>query len=169
MQCALHLVLPGQGTDELVQPHSHLEVRQRLAFVEKPEFITVDNAPRGYRESFVNRASARVDPVMQHCKRNSMPIIWDQQTYAAHGLGDKWEEQARFGYRYGIAMALHLPEGRHFFLGVDRDRPISPNASEVTRLVADLRCSRSTPGRSTENPDAGTDSAGSASKRSVAF
>jgi len=26
MQCALHLVLPGQGMDELVQLHSHLEL-----------------------------------------------------------------------------------------------------------------------------------------------
>lgn len=103
------------------------------------EFITVDNTPRGYRESFVNRENGRVDPVMQHCKRHSMPIIWDQQTYVAKGLVDKWEEQARFGYRYGIAMALHMPEGRHFFLGVDRDRPIPPNTSEVTRLVADLQ------------------------------
>ncbi len=61
---------------------------------------------------------------MQHCKRNSMPIIWNQETYAEQGLGEKWEEQARFGYRNGIAMALHMPEGRHFFLGVDRDQPV---------------------------------------------
>jgi DNA-binding CsgD family transcriptional regulator len=103
------------------------------------EFITVDNTPRGYREAFVNRANGKVDPVMQHCKRHSMPIIWDQETYVTHGLVDKWEEQARFGYRYGIAMALHLPEGRHFFLGVDRDQPIPPHAAEVTRIVADLQ------------------------------
>jgi DNA-binding CsgD family transcriptional regulator len=103
------------------------------------EFITVDNTPRGYREAFVNRANGKVDPVMQHCKRHSMPIIWDQETYVSHGQVDKWEEQARFGYRYGIAMALHLPEGRHFFLGVDRDRPIPPDTAEVTRIVADLQ------------------------------
>ncbi len=103
------------------------------------EFITVDNTPNGYRELFLNRDNCRLDPVMQHCKRQSMPIIWDQQTYSSHGLADKWEEQARFGYRHGIAMALHLPEGRHFFLGVDRDQPIPPDPAEITRLVADLQ------------------------------
>jgi DNA-binding CsgD family transcriptional regulator len=103
------------------------------------EFITVDNTPRAYRESFVNRQNGRLDPVMQHCKRHSMPIIWDQATYAAAGLVEKWEEQARYGYRYGIAMALHMPEGRHFFLGVDRDQPVPPDATEITRLVADLQ------------------------------
>jgi len=103
------------------------------------EFITVDNTPRAYLESFQNRENWRLDPVMQHCKRHSMPIIWGQQTYVAQGQGDKWEEQARFGYRNGIALALHMPEGRHFFLGVDRDQPVPLDKGELTRVVADLQ------------------------------
>ena len=103
------------------------------------EFITVDNTPRAYREAFQNRENWRRDPVAQHCKRQSMPIIWDQSTYAERGLGDMWEHQARFGYRHGIAMALHMPEGRHFFFAVDRDKPVPPDTSELTRLVADLQ------------------------------
>ena len=103
------------------------------------EFITVDNTPRAYKEFFQNRDQWRRDPVMQHCKRQSMPIIWDQGTYLRTGLGDKWEEQARFGFANGIALALHMPEGRHFFLGVDRDQPVSPDPAELTRVVADLQ------------------------------
>lgn len=103
------------------------------------EFITVDNTPPAYRQSFENRANWRRDPVAQHCKKKSMPIIWDQETYVADGVGDLWEHQARFGYRHGIAMALHMPEGRHFFFGVDRDRPVPPDPGELTRIVADLQ------------------------------
>ena len=76
---------------------------------------------------------------MQHCKRASVPIIWDQATYVRDGLGEMWEEQARFGYASGIALALHMPEGRHFFMGVDRDRPVPQDAGELTRIVADLQ------------------------------
>jgi alpha-D-ribose 1-methylphosphonate 5-triphosphate diphosphatase PhnM len=65
------------------------------------EFITVDNTPRAYREAFQNRENWRRDPVAQHCKRQSMPIIWDQSTYAERGLGDMWEYQRVSG----IAMA----------------------------------------------------------------
>ena len=68
-----------------------------------------------------------------------MPIIWDQSTYAESGVGEMWEVQARFGYCSGIAMALHLPDGRHFFLGVDRDKPRPARHREVTRMVADLQ------------------------------
>jgi len=103
------------------------------------EFITVDNTPNAYKDAFQNRENWRRDPVMQHCKRQSMPIIWDQATYVRGGQGDKWEEQARFGYRHGIALALHMPEGRHFFLGVDRDQPVPPDTAELTRVVADLQ------------------------------
>lgn len=103
------------------------------------EFIVVHNTPEGFAESADNPAVFRRDPVMQHCKRHSVPIIWDRDTYADKGLVDMWEEQAGFGYRTGIAMALHLPEGRHFQLGVDRDRPLPADAAELQRVVADLQ------------------------------
>ena len=103
------------------------------------EFITVDNTPRAFKELFQSPKKGRRDPVMQHCKRQSVPIIWDQSTYVEDGLGEMWEEQARFGYRSGIALALHMPEGRHFFLGVDRDCPVPTDPGELTRVVADLQ------------------------------
>jgi DNA-binding CsgD family transcriptional regulator len=107
-------------------------------FLGEPEFIFVDNTPAAYREAFKSMNNGRRDPVMQHCKKNSVPIIWDQSTYVAADQGDKWEAQARFGYRTGIALALHMPEGRHFFVGVDRDQPL-PQTAELARMVADLQ------------------------------
>ncbi len=103
------------------------------------EFITIDNTPQGYKEMFASPKKGRCDPVMQHCKRQSVPIIWDQSTYVGEGLGEMWEEQASFGYASGIALALHLPNGRHFFMGIDRDRPVPLDAVELTRVVADLQ------------------------------
>jgi DNA-binding CsgD family transcriptional regulator len=108
-------------------------------FRAESEFITIDNTPSAFRNEFEDIDNHRRDPVMQHCKRHSMPIIWNQETYTAAGQGDMWEVQARFGYRYGIALALHLPEGRHFFLGVDRDQALPGTSGELTRLVADLQ------------------------------
>ncbi len=105
----------------------------------RSEFFTVDNTPMDFLEVFNDPSLGRFDPVMQHCKRQSLPIIWDQNTYTAHGQGGLWEEQARFGYHTGIAMALHLPEGRHFQMGVDRDRALPSDRGELTRIVADLQ------------------------------
>ncbi|MDP9044368.1 MAG: autoinducer binding domain-containing protein [Pseudomonadota bacterium] len=103
------------------------------------EFITVDNTPQAFKELCWTRENGRRDPVMQHCKRQSVPIIWDQTTYVSHGVGHMWEEQARFGLGNGICLALHMPEGRHFLIGVERDQPVPGDSSELTRLVADLQ------------------------------
>jgi DNA-binding CsgD family transcriptional regulator len=108
-------------------------------FLGEAEFIYVDNTPAAYRESYVDRSNAKRDPVMQHCKTKSVPIIWDQSTYVRADQGDKWEDQARFGYRHGITLALHMPDGRHFVLGVDRDQALAKDPAEVTRMVADLQ------------------------------
>jgi len=103
------------------------------------QFITVDNTPAAYADSYSDPTMYRQDPVIQHCKHHSLPIIWDQDTYVSRGAHDLWEQQASFGYRTGIAMALHMPEGRHFLLGVDRDQALPEDPAELQRLVADLQ------------------------------
>lgn len=107
--------------------------------VGRSDFVLIDNTPDGYSEAFHDVSSMRRDPVMQHCRRHTVPIVWNQDTYTAQGLGELWEEQARFGYCTGIAMALHLPQGRHFALGVERDKPLPSDRGELTRIVADLQ------------------------------
>jgi DNA-binding CsgD family transcriptional regulator len=105
----------------------------------EPEFICVDNTPSAYRQRFVDRSYGKRDPVSQHCKTSSVPIIWDQSTYVAADRADYWEYQARFGYRYGISVALHLPDGKHFLLGVDRDQALPRCEVEITRMTAALQ------------------------------
>jgi DNA-binding CsgD family transcriptional regulator len=104
-----------------------------------PEFVAVHNTPLAFQQTYDDVSVGRRDPVSQHCKRNTVPIIWGQQTYLKSDAIELWEHQSHFGYRNGIAMALHLPEGRHFLLGVDRDQDLPANGAELTRIVADLQ------------------------------
>ena len=105
----------------------------------RSDVVTVDNTPDDYAESYGDPARGKRDPVWRHCVRETMPIVWDQDTYVLSGAGDLWEHQASFGYRTGIAMAMHLPEGKHFVLGVDRDQALPRDPDELQRLVADLQ------------------------------
>lgn len=75
---------------------------------------------------------------MQHCKRNAQPINSHQGTYVRVGSGDLWEEQAQHGYRSGIALALHLPAGRHLLVGVDRDEAFPGDSEHCWRQAAEL-------------------------------
>ena len=99
----------------------------------------VDNTPTAYLETWKDSSLFGLDPVMQHCKRSSIPIIWDQETYASNGQGSLWEQQAAYGFKAGVGVTLHLPGDQHFFIGVDRDKPLTANAKTMTRMVADLQ------------------------------
>ena len=72
-------------------------------------------------------------------RRLSTPFVYDQSLYVDEQAGDLWEMQALFGYKTGIAMALHLPGGKHFVMGVDRDQPLPGDDIELTRMMADLQ------------------------------
>ncbi len=83
------------------------------------EFQTVSNVPAGYLKEFENLELGRIDPVSQHCKRSSGPIIWSQKTYAAPDVEALWERQAPFGYRSGLAVGMHFGRGKHFLFGAE--------------------------------------------------
>jgi DNA-binding CsgD family transcriptional regulator/protein tyrosine phosphatase (PTP) superfamily phosphohydrolase (DUF442 family) len=103
------------------------------------EFINVDNMPQAMVDAAASATTYRRDPVMQHCKRGTVPIIWDQATYVNRGVPELWENLAEHGYRTGIALAMHFPEGRHFTMGVDRSESLPGDAADLTRMVADLQ------------------------------
>jgi DNA-binding CsgD family transcriptional regulator len=88
------------------------------------EFQTVTNAPAAFLNEFHDQEHARLDPVNKHCAHFSSPIVWDRSTYASSDTERLWELQEPFGYRSGMAVAMHLRRGRHFMFGANwkRDR-----------------------------------------------
>jgi len=97
------------------------------------------NTPEAFQSTFQSTDVGKRDPVLRRLKRLSAPFVYDQSTYVNEEAGDLWEMQALFGYKTGIAMALHLPGGKHFVMGVDRDQPLPGDDALVTRMMADLQ------------------------------
>lgn len=102
-------------------------------------FMTVSNTPQAFIEAAHDVPDSQRDPVLAQLKVRSTPVMYDQGTYVRAQAADLWEEQAAFGYRTGVAIALHLPRGQHLLLGVDRDKPLPKSSAKLTRLVADLQ------------------------------
>lgn len=97
------------------------------------------NTPDAFQSTFANTSVGRRDPVMRRLKRLSAPFVYDQSMYVDEQAADLWEMQAKFGYKTGIAMALHLPGGKHFVMGVDREQPLPGDDLALTRMMADLQ------------------------------
>jgi DNA-binding CsgD family transcriptional regulator len=102
-------------------------------------FVMINNAPPAFVESTTNPDDARRDPVLQRLKRVSVPFVYDQSAYVDAGAADLWEEQARYGYKTGIAVSLHIPGGKQFMLGFDRSEALPSRDEELTRMLADLQ------------------------------
>ena len=105
---------------------------------EQTTVVAVGNTPKGFEEASRDPRDIQRDPVIRRFKAMNLPFVYDQNLYVAEGAADLWEKQAPFGYRSGIAVALHLPGHRHFLLGVDRDADLPKDDEKLTRLLADL-------------------------------
>jgi DNA-binding CsgD family transcriptional regulator len=104
-----------------------------------PVFVLVGNTPKAFAEAVRDPEDYKRDPVLQRLKSQSVPFSYDQNLYVGEGVGHLWEEQACFGFRTGISMASHLPGGRHFLMGVDREQALPSDDQQLIRLTADLQ------------------------------
>jgi DNA-binding CsgD family transcriptional regulator len=104
-----------------------------------PAMYGVNNHPKAFLDSANDPKDALRDPVLKRLKESSRPFIYDQGLYVDEGAADLWEEQAAYGYRSGVSVALHAPGGRHFYLGVDRESALPADSISTTRLMADLQ------------------------------
>jgi DNA-binding CsgD family transcriptional regulator len=101
--------------------------------------VRLGNTPLAYLEAYKDSDSYVRDPVMQRLKTTSVPVIYDQNMYVRAKAADLWEEQAPFGYRNGISVALHLPGQRHFVLGLDRETALPRSEVKLMRMLGDLQ------------------------------
>lgn len=104
-----------------------------------PKFHVVSNMPEAFKETSADPSLSRRDPVNRRLRTLSVPFFYDQDLYASEGAGDLWERQAAHGYKCGLAVALHLPGGKHFLLGADRDTRLPKSEGKLVRLMADLQ------------------------------
>ena len=79
--------------------------------------LTIGNTPEAFMDAFKNNEDASRDPVLKRLKRMSVPFAYDQELYVREGAGDLWEQQALYGYKTGISVALHLQDPQTFLLG----------------------------------------------------
>lgn len=79
------------------------------------------------------------DPCLKHMRTSYRPYTYDRQFYADAGCADLWEKQAPYGYKNGVVSVLHLGDGRHLVLGLDRPEPLPSTTEELIWKMADVQ------------------------------
>lgn len=105
---------------------------------QEPIFEMIGNAPTEWTSTARDPKILRRDPVLKRLRGSGAPFVYDQGLYVREGAGDVWEMQAEYGFKTGIAMAMHLPDGKHFLLGVDRSQPLPESSDDTNRLLQDV-------------------------------
>lgn len=104
----------------------------------EPRFTCVGNTPDAFADAFSDPALGRQDPVMQYVRRQVTPIVYDQSTYVAAGVGELWEIQAPFGYKTGIVASIRLARDLCYAVGIDRDEPIPACPETRARMAGEV-------------------------------
>lgn len=99
--------------------------------------LTLSNMPPAFLTASQSLEDGLRDPVLKRQRKQNTPVVYDQDLYTSEDAGDLWEAQAQFGFHTGISVALHLPQGRHLVVGMDRDKKL-PKGAKLARMLADL-------------------------------
>jgi len=102
-------------------------------------FGNFHNMPAAYLASFFDYEEARRDPVMRHVKHSSLPVLWTRRNYSDVGQEGVWEHMAACGLSAGAAVAVHMPDGRHLTIGLDRSGPLPTSSARLTRLLGEMQ------------------------------
>lgn len=81
----------------------------------------------------------RRDPVMQHCKKSSVPVVWGAKTYVAAGLVDIHDVLSAYGMRSGIHTCSHLRNGRHFVMSMHTDEDLLADTRHISHALPQLQ------------------------------
>jgi len=95
--------------------------------------------PNGWQDKVSVPQDVARDPVVRLLRTTYQPFTYDQSTYVKANAGDLWEEQKQFGYHTGVASILHGLNGRHFWIGLDREEPLPKDQHKLMQLMADVQ------------------------------
>lgn len=101
--------------------------------------LSFGNTPEGHAEAFKDVGETMRDPVFERLMSQPLPVVYNQATYVAAGVGEMWEMQAPYGFKTGIAVKLQLQGEKQFLLGVDREDALPEPGSGLTQMMGELQ------------------------------
>lgn len=74
--------------------------------------IMLNGYPDAWIEHYWKNGYAALDPVIQHCSRHVVPILWQElPSDAATPVARVMAEAGEFGMKTGVSMPVHSPQG----------------------------------------------------------
>ncbi|CAN7556751.1 autoinducer binding domain-containing protein [Trinickia sp. LjRoot230] len=96
-----------------------------------------------WRQTYDERAFARIDPTVSHCLSQAAPLIWSASLFTDRSQKEMYEEARRHGLCTGISLPIHGPKQEVgmlcFVCGDQSQRELSAQVQYHLPMLALLR------------------------------
>lgn len=102
----------------------------------KPQQYIINGYPPEWVERYLARGYFKIDPLVHHAQRSTLPAIWtDQMFHDGKAAAEFWEEATHFGLQSGISFAVHEQPGVTGIFSIGRDKQLDLQGIDLAALV----------------------------------
>lgn len=96
----------------------------------------LDGFPAEWRLRYDAADYLSIDPVVQHCRCRTVPLIWHDDLYTTSLAKLMRDEAKSYGLVYGLSCPVHDRSGAISMLSMATDDPFEHDASDILRLLS---------------------------------
>jgi LuxR family quorum-sensing system transcriptional regulator SolR len=100
-----------------------------------PKEFLLSGYPDEWVRRYVTRGYFKVDPVVLHCERSTLPVIWDESVLHEDMAQEFWEEARAYGLGAGLSFTVHEQPGVTGIFSLARDQTLDVNGQDLAALI----------------------------------
>lgn len=87
--------------------------------INQTKTVRINNYSNEWNTLYKQENYFDMDPVVAHCKRSVLPIVWDEKTFSS--VPDLWVQARSYGLNFGWTQSVHDFQGVFSMLSLGRD------------------------------------------------
>ena len=106
------------------------------ASLNEPAQFVLRGSQTAWQDHYQAKGYDRVDPVISHCAKHSVPITWDDQLFAKPQAAKVYRDARDFGLVSGVTFPIHGPGVEVALLSLVSARPVGHTTPDLAVLFA---------------------------------
>jgi LuxR family transcriptional regulator, quorum-sensing system regulator SolR len=101
----------------------------------KPQQYIINGFPQKWLERYLAKGYFKVDPVIGHAERSTLPAIWSDEIFHDGKSEEFWAEAYAYGLQAGLTFAVHEQSGLTGIFSLARDQALELKTTDLAALV----------------------------------
>jgi LuxR family transcriptional regulator, quorum-sensing system regulator SolR len=101
----------------------------------KPQQFFLSDYPQRWIDHYLSQGYFRVDPLVRHCERSTLPALWDGEELHDVQAQGFWEEAQSHGLTGGLSFAAHEQCGVTGIFSLSRDKVLDLDGQDLAALI----------------------------------